>query len=346
MKRKFRLVILILVVALTGIMQSSAEEAIKEYHESWAAAGVQLLEINNKFGEVKVMNNGGGNLTIDVVITVEALNKSKANELLGQISVRFNKIGRTVSAETIIGNDFKSRNDFSIDYNVNIPSDKDLDIFNKYGNIIVNVLNANGKFNLQYGNFTANELNTPSSGFMEVHIAYGKADISMSNDLNMEAKYSTINFGETGDLVLNSKYTVINLGRARSITAESKYDTYNFEEAGSVSADTKYTSIKIDELSVSLEIDAEYGGISVGEVDTGFNLISISNSYGRVALELAGRSYTVDASCDHCGISYPEDDFTGDSMIENQNHQIEGKVGAGEGGNVVVKSRYGQIKLY
>jgi len=345
MKQKFRLAI-ILVAVLTGTIQLAAEETIKEYHESWAAAGVQLLEIDNKFGDVKVMNNGGGNLTIDVIITVEAPNESKARELLGQINVRFRKTGRTVCAETLIDSDFKSRNDFSIDYNVNIPSDKDLDISNKYGNIIVNVLNANGKFNIQYGNFTANELNTPSGGFMEVYIAYGKADISLSNDLNLEAKYSTINFGETGDLVVNSKYTVINLGRARSVTAEAKYDTYNFEEAGSVIADTKYTSIKIDELSVSLEIDAEYGGIRVGEVDFKFNFISITNSYGRVVLGLAGRSYTVDASCDHCGISYPEDDFTGDSMTENHNHQIEGKVGTGEGGNVIVKSRYGQIKFY
>jgi len=345
MKRTFRLVI-ILVIVLTGTMQLAAEETIKEYHESWAAAGVQLLEIDNKFGDVKVMNNGGGNLTIDVVITVEAPNKSKARELLGQINVRFRKIGRTVSAETLIDSDFKSRNDFSIDYNVNIPSDKDLDISNKYGNIIVNVLNANGKFNLQYGNFTANELNTPSSGYMEVYTAYGKADISLSNDLNFESKYSTINFGETGDLVLDSKYTVVNLGRARSVIAEAKYDTYNFEEAGSITASTKYTSIKIDELTVSLEIDAEYGGIRVGVVDPGFNLISVTNSYGRVALGLENSSYLVDASCDHCGISYPEDDFTGNSINENHNHQLEGKVGAGEGGNVIVKSRYGQIKLY
>ena len=43
-------------------------------------------------------------------------------------------------------------------------------------------------------------------------------------------------------------------------------------------------------------------------------------------------------------IFYSEDDFTGNSINENHNHKLEGKVGAGEGGNVIVKSRYGQIK--
>jgi hydrogenase maturation factor len=346
MKRKSSLIAIIMILALAAGLRSQAEESTKEYHESWPAADVQLLEIDNKFGEIRVMNDGGGYVTIDVVITVEALNESKASELLSQLNVIFKKTGRTVSAETLIDSEFTSRNDFSIDYSVNIPSDKDLNISNKYGNTMVNILNANGTFDIQYGNFTANELNAPLSGYVNIHLAYGKADVSLSNDLDLDVKYSTLNFGETGDMDLKSKYTVINLGRAGSVKAEGKYDTYNFEEAGSIHAETKYTSIKIDELSESLEIDAEYGGIRVGRVKPGFSLISVRNSYGRVSLGLGGNSYSVDAGCDHCDISYPEDKFTGDKMVENRNYAIKGKIGDGDGGIVKVESHYGQIRLY
>ena len=346
MKLKFKnLNVLLVLGLLLFATQVSAEEKTKEYNESWPASSMETLEIDNKFGEVKITNSGGSDVTIDVVITVEAPNENKANELLGQINVKFGKNGRTVKAETVIDSDFKSRSEFSIDYLVNIPSDKNLNITNKYGNTIVNVLNASGDFDIKYGNLTANELNTPSNGSMKVTLGYGKADISSSNDIEVNVSYSTMNFGGTDDLVLESKYTVINLGEASSVTADSKYDTFNFEEIESFSANTKYTHIKIEELSKSLKIDAGYGGIRVDEVGDNFESIDISNSYGEVALGLDGASYSLDAECDYCGISYPEDDFEGNRMKENHTQKLEGKVGTDSGGSVIVKSRYGQIKL-
>ncbi|MGM0621862.1 MAG: hypothetical protein ACQETJ_12500 [Bacteroidota bacterium] len=346
MKQKFRIItVLFLAGFLTAGITALAEEKTKEYNESWPARSVETLKIDNKFGEVKVTNQGGNDVTIDVVVTVEAPNESRADELLEQINVVFSKSGNTVSAETRIDNDFKSRRDFSIDYLVNIPTDKNLDISNKYGNTMVNVLNANGTFDIQYGNFTANELNSPAIGTMDIMLAYGKADISLSNDLDVEVKYSTMNLGETDDLLLNSKYTVINLEKASTVETESKYDTFNFEEIGSFSGETKYTHIKIDELLQRLNIEAGYGGIRVNRVAKNFDSISITNSYGQVSLGLGDATYSVDATCEYCGISYPEDDFTGNRMNENQTRTIEGKVGTGSGGTVVVKSRYGQIKL-
>lgn len=346
MKLKCRnLNVLFLLGLLLVAMPVLAEEKTKEYNESWPVNSVETLEIDNKFGEVKITNEGGSDVTIDVVITVEAPNERRADELLEQINVEFGKSGNTVKAKTVIDSDFKSRSEFSIDYLVNIPSDKNLDISNKYGNTIVNVLNANGKFDIKYGNLTANELNTPANGSMLINLGYGKADVSLSNDINVNVSYSTMNFGGTDDLVLESRYTVINLGEASSVQADSKYDTFNFEEIESLTANTKYTHIKIDELARSLDVDAGYGGIRVNEVADNFESIKITNSYGEVALGLGDSSYSLDAECQHCGISYPEDDFAGDRMKENHTQKLEGKIGTGSGGTVVVKSRYGQIKL-
>lgn len=346
MKLKFEYFTIVFVwVFLFAGPEISAREKTKRYNESWPVASVQTLEINNKFGEVKITNRGGSEISINVLITVEAPNDSRANELLSKIKVDFEINGDVVKAETFIDNDFKSRNDFSIDYLVNIPSDKNLDISNKYGNTIVNVLSANGSFDIQYGNFIATELNAPVNGKMDVFLAYGKADVSLSNNINVDVKYSTMNFGETGNMKLNSKYTVINLGEARSVEANAKYDTFNFEKTGSLSGNTKYTHIKIDELTATLDIVAGYGGVRVNEVAKGFESISITNSYGQVFLGLRNNSYTLDASCEHCGITYPEDNFVGNQMKENNTGRVIGKVGSESGGNVMVKSRYGQIKL-
>jgi len=346
MKSKFKLMALLFLMGFfaTGL-KAVAEEKTKEYHQEWAASSVESLEVINKFGEVKVTNNGGSQVTIDVVVTVEAANSGKANELLGLINVDFAKSGSTVKAETKIDSDFKSRMKFSIDYTINIPSDKNLKISNKYGNTAVNVLNANGDFDIQYGNFKGNELNAPGSANINFSLAYGKAEVGSINNLNLDIKYSNMNVDGLGNLKAESKYSVLKVSEAKVLQIDSKYDTFEFEEVQSLTATTKYSHISIEELKKYLKVEAGYGGISVGEVSKGFESIWVENSYGQIKLGLNEQNYSLDASCDYCGISYPESSFKGNKIKENHTQTVDGKVGSGEGGKVYIRSRYGEIKL-
>lgn len=343
-KCKFSIYLFVLGILSTGL-KANAEEKTKEVHQAWTTNSVQTMDISNKFGEIKINDFGGDSVTIDVIITVEAPNEDRADELLELINVDFGKSGSTARAETNIDNEFKSRQKFSIDYTVNIPSDKNLKISNKYGNTIINELNASGNFDIQYGNFTANQLNAPLSDDMKLNLAYGKADIGSSNNMDIIVKYSTINMGGTGDLKVESKYSVLNVEESKVVSIESKYDTFEFEEVEVLTATTKYSHFKIEELKKRLKIQAGYGGISVDEVSEGFESISIENSYGQIRLGLDDASYSLDASCDYCGISYPEDDFNGNRMKENHSQTLKGNVGSGGTGTVYVRSRYGEIKL-
>jgi hypothetical protein len=322
-----------------------AEEKTKEYNESWPVESVSSLNISNRFGEVRVNNEMGNEVSIDVVITVEAASEKKLNELLEMIDVVFRKSGSTVFAETKIESDFKSQRQFSIDYVVNIPSDKNLKITNKYGNTVVGKLTGNGDFNCKYGNFTASELKAPDSGNMNLYLAYGNANIGSASHMNVEVSYSPITFGEVKSLKIQSKYSTVNIEEGRDVNIESKYDKFNFEEMESVTANIKYSQIRIEELARSLKVESAYGGIKVSEVSTDFEFIDINNSYGQISLSIDDANYWLDASCDYCGISYPEDEFTGDRIKENNSRMVKGKIGTGESGKVTVKSRYGEIRL-
>ena len=94
-----------------------------------------------------------------------------------------------------------------------------------------------------------------------------------------------------------------------------------------------------------IEIESGYGGVRVSEVSSDFDFISITNSYGQISLGLDDANYLIDASCTYCGISYPEDEFSGDRIKENNSRTLKGKIGTGEGGKVSVKSKYGDIRL-
>ncbi|WP_340113210.1 hypothetical protein [Maribellus mangrovi] len=343
--KAFKLFVTLFVTSILFAGQVQAEEKTKEYNEGWSVSKVTTLEISNKFGEVRINNDDSDTITIDVEITVEAANERKAEELLDMIEVKFSKSGSTIKAVTEIENNFKSQRKFSIDYTVNIPSDKNLMIENKYGNTLVNSLTGDGIFDIKYGNFTANELLTPESGDLKLELKYGNASIGTASFLEVEVGYSPVSIEELKTLVLESKYSTIEVEEGGDLQIESKYDKLNFEEVESVTANTKYSNMKIGELAKSLKVESGYGGVQVGEIDEGFEFITITNNYGQISLGLDNASYDVDASCRYCGISYPEDEFVGNRIKENNSFQITGKIGKGTGGVVNVKSQYGDIKL-
>jgi hypothetical protein len=342
MMLKFKLITALFVICILSAGKTTvAEEKTKEFYESWATSSIQSLEISNKFGEIRVTNERTDSVSIAVTVTVEARDEKRADDLLDKIDVEIKKSGSVAQALTTIANNFKSQSKFSIDYVVSIPSDKNLKISNKYGNTVVNQLTGNGDFDIQYGNFSANELTGTS---MKIDLAYGNTNVSSASDLDVIVKYSGMTLGEIGNLNLDSKYSAVDVEEGKSIEIISKYDKFNFEEVESVKATTKYSHLRIDELAKSLTIEAGYGGVKVAEVAPDFESISITNSYGQISLGLEA-DYTVDAKCEYCGISYPEDEFSGDRMKERNTRTIKGKVGSGNGGKIYIRSRYGEIKL-
>ena len=341
----FKLIAALFVVSIiTAGTSASAEEFTKEFRNAWHTSEVTGLEVDNRFGEVRV-NNNTDSVTVEVVVSVEGTNEKRLNELLDQIEVEFKKSGSTASAVTKIEGRLKGSNNLSIDYVVHIPSDKDLKITNRYGNTIVGELSGNGDFTSKYGNFTAYDLSTPEDGTLKLTLAYGNASIGEASFLNADVSYSPISIEEIKKLKINSKYSTISVEEGGEIKAVSRYDKYNCEELVSFSIEGKYTHIKIDELDKKLEAEGSYGSIKVGEISSDFESIHITNSYGQISLGLDDASYSLDASCNYCGISYPEDEFTGDRIKENNSRTIKGKVGSESGGTVYVKSRYGEIRL-
>jgi len=264
MKQTFKITALLMIVMLVGTSQTiQAIEKTKKYHNSWPEASVENLKISNKFGEVKFRNDGGTEITIDVKVTAESSSESRVDDILSKINVSMEKNGKTVQAQTSIDGNFKGNNKFSIDYIINVPASKNLSVSNKYGNVVVNQLNAKGQFDIQYGNITAVAL---KGNDISVLLAYGKGSIESGDDMKIDMSYSNITLGEIGNLQLESKYSSVDIDKVKEIKVESKYDKFNFDNVVSVTATTKYTQIKIGKLSKFFKIDTGYGGIKIENI--------------------------------------------------------------------------------
>lgn len=343
MKSKFKFTIALLVLTSTFV-RAAGSDFTKNIRKAWTKSSVTALQVTNKFGEVKINDFGGDSVTIKVVITIENPTGSKAKELMDMIRVDFDKTGGLVSAETKIDDNFKSRQSFTIDYLVNVPKDRDLNITNRYGNVIINELAAKGTFNVSYGNLTAGKLKAPSGSPVNITVNYGKADLETINDASIEIKYSKLYADEIGELNLDSKYSTINLQKTGNLTLDSKYDGVNIDEVAQLKSVSKYTNYKIGLLTGSFDLDTGYGSVHINKVAAKFENIRITNSYGGINIGLNELNYKLKAECDYCDVNYPEERYKGNKIKDNHHFSLEGNVGAG-GGDVSITSRYGGVKL-
>ena len=342
MKLKFKL--LILVFGLFYIT-AQADEYTREEHNSYLKTQIQALDITNKFGTITINDFGGDSVVVDVVITVENGTERKANYLLNQIEIDIRRVGSLLKIETEINDDFKTKQNFSIDYTINIPNNRDLTVTNKFGNVVVNSLNANGKFDISYGNINTGNIEAPDNKNILMEIAYGKADIESVKHMQTEIKYSKLFIGEAKSLNIDSRYSGINIEEIGELNLESKYDGVDIEEIKRLKANSKYTNYAIEELGKSLIIDTQYGSVRIKEVSAEFENIELTNSYGGIDIGLDDASYSLDVVCDYCDVKYPADKFQGNLEKRDHSLYLQGTIGSFTNKKVLIKSRYGGVKL-
>lgn len=337
-------IFLVLVLIVISTFEVTGTEFKKRYTISWPKKDISGVQLSNKFGEVKINDLGGDSVSFKVVITINNVSENKAKDMMEKIHTYTQKVNGVAIVTTEIDNDFKGNNSFTIDYLVNVPKDRNLNITNKYGNIVLSELDAKGEFDVSYGSMTAGKMQSPAGSPIKISVAYGKADLETINDAEIDVKYSKLNADEITNLQLTTKYSGINFHKVGQLNLDSKYDSYSIDEISKLKSISKYTNYKIDLLTGDFDLDTGYGSVRINKVDPKFGKIVINNSYGGITIGMAGLNYTVDADCDYCDINYPESRYKGNRIRENHKFSIQGTVGSG-GGKVNITSRYGGIKL-
>jgi hypothetical protein len=348
------LIISLFLVSLT----LSAQEATKEFHEEYTAGANTTLEISNRYGDVIIQSWDNDQVVIDVLVTVEARNNDKSQQLLDYIDVEFEVDGNTISATTNIDDKFNfsgwgnNSRKFSIDYNIKMPAETALKLSNKYGNTDIDELNGLVNLHIKYGNLTAGKLTRGNvKPLSQLYLAYGKGTIDETGWLDVYVRYSgKLEIIKSQALLLESKYSKLYFGETSSIVGESKYDNINIENIKNLILENGYTEVNIGELTKKLYYEGTYGSLSVDEVPAGFESIGIETRYMGVKIGIhSSANYTLDASVRYGGLSYNEDNIKNQKhIVENNTKEISGIVGSEESpsATVQIEASYGSVRLY
>lgn len=294
----------------------------------------EMLSIDNRYGDVKVLLWDRQAIRIDITVTANAPSEEKVSEAINAVSIEEKKGDGNITVQTVISagslkNSWrgkKGENSLRIDYLIQMPKQNPLNLKNAYGDTDIARFIAPLAVETRYGNFRAEDL------------------ASMTNDIIVQ--YGNAVIGQMGMGKLRSNHSEINLEKVKSLELVNKFGSLNIGEAGSLKADIGYCGARIGTLTDNGTFKLSYSNdFSINE-STAEN-IDIHAAYSSVVIP-ARQPAKFDVSVTYGDFQYPSKtavSFTNKSGT-NKTRQYEGNIGNENPASTIrVISTYGNVKL-
>jgi len=345
MKTSIFKIIPILTILIAGTFQSKAD-FVKKEHRSWPQNTIQSLSVDNKFGNINFINTREDSVTIDATVTFLNTSENKAAKLAALIHFKFSMEDGKINAKTIFDDEFKTNNKFEIVYTINIPTNRYIDVKNKFGNVTLGDLKSGGEFDIAYGNIYGKSICSKPSEKVKIDLKYGDGSFESIDHLDAKISYSKLATDNVVEAELNTRFSTIDIDNCKNVVSDSQYDSYTLGSIGSLTINSKFTNWEIDELKSKFDFVSEYGNVDIKHVNKDFKLIRIDNQFGDIKISIdPSATYNLKGDSKFCDIKYPKTNPT--KLIKDNFHTyVEATIGTGSlKSTVEVQSKYGKVDL-
>jgi len=348
---KTLLILLFIPFALTATEKKGKFTKHKVIKKEYTVNKDATLNVSNKYGNIDIVTNTSNKIEINVSITTNGNDESKAQQRLNEITVAFESNSSFVSAKTIIEKSSKSWNvwgnksnvNMEINYIIKIPVTNNVSLSNDYGGIGLDKLEGSAKINCDYGKITIGELLNSDN---KINIDYtNKSNIDYINDGSINADYSTLNIEKAGRINLNADYSHITFGMVGDLKYNCDYGNLKIDNITNIAGNCDYMHTTIGKLFGEGVFEIDYGSLKINSLGENFKKLTIASSYTPIKLGLnSTNSFNIEASLAYGSLSNTKGFTFNKEIKKNTSKYYQGYFNnANSNSQVVVNSKYGSV---
>ena len=343
---KSKSLLLSLLLIVTVSFSLSAQDARKEYSESYDVSKGVTLTTETKYSDVELITWDKSVVDILAVVKVEASSQSRAEEALKKVEIHISKSGKNISLVTEMENGWSRNVRISIKITIKAPAWVNLDMDNAYGDLFIQEATGLVKVDLRYGNLKAGTLSRGNvKPYSKIDMAYSDGVIDEAGWLDLEIAYSDMEINVSDMLFVESKYSKLLGEKAGGIITEGKYDKYYFDEVDSFVAELKYSGLKFGRLNKTLNLHSAYTNAKIGTLTNGFDEVDASLSYGNIHIGLEpGASFKFEGEAKYGNVNLSADEHLSKTK-ENNYVRVWGNVGSNTKSTIHVITKYGNSNI-
>ena len=315
----------------------------KEIKETVLLSNNGQLYLENKYGDVFI--DGWDKESIEIIVEIEARGKNldKAKQLLNRINPEIKTSGNVVMVKSHISereqgffnryikkvDAFNSeKTNTNINYRIYLPRRAEIEIINKYGDVIITNWSSTLKANVEHGDLRLTE----SISNANIAIKYGQLKAS-NLDASINAKGATLTITNSKRMKLDSNGSEIRFDNIENLELYSNKDNIDIETLDYVFGDVKYSRVAMNTLNdrANLELHlAELRILKCGESPT----IDINQNTSEVYINISESNFDFGAKLEQGVLRIPKNMKNISSKVIDEKNKIRN-----------VKANYGNTGL-
>ncbi len=317
---KYLLLILIIFYAKNDI--HAQEKVSKKIEKTYAFTNTGELHLENKYGNVII--NGWEKKTIQITIDIQVFKKKKdvAKELLQRIKPQIDNTEDFISITSIIEEKntsmiskffnkefFNTVNPFDfdkgniqIDYTIHLPTNAEINIINKFGDIIISEWGGKLKANAQHGDIWINkDLNNAN-----IEMKFGKLKTKSITYGNIHLKNGEIDIKDSKDLKINSNGTIIKIEHVKSLEIYSSKDQVTINKIGNLRGKIMFSSMYLNDVYQNINLTMEVADFWISKIQQSNTFVVINQESSELNINVSGLAIDFNASLEQGLLRIPK----------------------------------------
>jgi len=305
-------VLVLLSCSLQG--QNKLSKEIKQTH---TLTNEGALYLENKYGDIYI--NGWDKDKIEIVVNIEANGKNdeKAEELLGLINSNIVVTNKQVIVKSEISkkkpsffnkyiekiDPFNSEKaNTVINYTISLPKSAEIEILNKYGDVIISDWNGKLKTSVEHGDIRILDSITNSN----LSITYGKLRANTLYKTNIFAKDASISIDNSNHLKLDSNGSEITLDAIGNLDLNSNKDNLEVTQINTAFGTIKYSTVVFNNVSKNVNLDLNLAELRLLKFNTKYPKVNINQRSSEVYINISETNFKFDAQLEEGVLRIPK----------------------------------------
>ncbi|AUP77407.1 hypothetical protein C1H87_01190 [Flavivirga eckloniae] len=348
--------IILLLLSFSMFSQEVLTKTIEETHKMTNAGE---LHLENKYGNVNL--NGWDKNEISIKIDISTNNKKRDNakELLDRITANIKKASDYISITSEISeknpslfskyfnkvNPFEfDKSNVEINYTIYLPINAEIDITNKFGDVIIENWTGKLKANVEHGDLWLNDAITNA----RIDMRFGKLRGRSITYGTINLKNGDIDIKSSKVLLMRTSGTKIEIDNVTDLELISSKDEIIIQNVEKIQGELNFSNVQIEHVKEKISLNLKVAELRVANIETPNAFVTIDQESSDINIDITGLSFTFNATLEQGLLRLPKTFYNIENNVIDKGkriREINGSYGTSTSGVFAFTGKKGIIIL-
>lgn len=354
----YKKIVIIAFLAVSVSIQAQ-ETLTKKIEKTFKLTNTGELHLDNKYGNVTINGWDENKATVTIAIKVTNKKKENAKTLIDRIEANIRTSSNYVSVVSEISEKntsffsryFNKVNPFEFDkgnveinYTIYLPINAEIDVTNKFGDVIIDNWTGKLKANVEHGDLWINDNVTNAN----IDMKFGKLRSKSIAYGTINLKNGSIDIENSKDLLLNTSGTNIEIDSVTDLEIKSSKDEITIESLDNIKGELKFSNVKINTVEDKIVLIMNVSELRVSKITNTTPILDINQESSEVHISITDLSFNFKANLEEGLLRLPKSfsDIKSNMLDKSKRiREITGKYGKPTTGTFTFTGRKGAIVL-